>query len=58
MSERGSVGFFDTMVDRTIGRLRSAWRDIAGQTRSPGAPTRPELTSDFSSRAWYSLDSS
>jgi malonyl-CoA decarboxylase len=46
MSERSSVGFFDTVVDRTIGRLRAAWRDIAGQTRSQGTPTRPELTTD------------
>ncbi|HXP72845.1 MAG TPA: malonyl-CoA decarboxylase [Stellaceae bacterium] len=46
MSERSSVGFFDTVVDRTIGRLRAAWRDIAGQTRGANASTRPELTSD------------
>ena len=46
MSERSSVGFFDTVVDRTIGRLRAAWRDIAGQTRSQSTPTRPELTTD------------
>ena len=46
MSERSSVGFFDTVVDRTIGRLRAAWRDIAGQTRGATPSTRPELTSD------------
>jgi malonyl-CoA decarboxylase len=46
MSERSSsVGFFDTVMDRTIGRLRAAWRDIAGQTRA-SAPPRPELTTD------------
>ena len=46
MSERSGVGFFDTVVDRTIGRLRAAWRDIAGQTRGAAPPMRPELTSD------------
>ena len=34
MSERSSsVGFFDTVMDRTIGRLRAAWRDIANGER-------------------------
>jgi len=46
MSERSNVGFFDTVMDRTIGRLRAAWRDIAGQTRGAGAPAGPELTTD------------
>lgn len=46
MSERGSTGFFDTVVDATIGRLRAAWRDIAGQTKTTGAPAGPELTTD------------
>jgi malonyl-CoA decarboxylase len=46
MSERTTIGFFDTVMDRTIGRLRAAWRDIAGQTRSQSTPTRPELTTD------------
>jgi malonyl-CoA decarboxylase len=46
MSERGNVGFFDTVMDRTIGRLRAAWRDIAGQSRGTGAPSGPELTTD------------
>ena len=46
MSERSGVGFFDTVVDRTIGRLRAAWRDIAGQARGSTALTRPELTTD------------
>ena len=38
MSERGSTGFFDTVMDRAIGRLRAAWRDIAGQNRSVAGP--------------------
>jgi malonyl-CoA decarboxylase len=46
MSERSSIGFFDTVMDRTIGRLRAAWRDIAGQTRGAAVPTGPELTTD------------
>jgi len=46
MSERSSAGFFDTVMDRTIGRLRAAWRDIAGQARSGAAPAGPELTSE------------
>jgi malonyl-CoA decarboxylase len=46
MSERSSVGFFDAVMDRTLGRLRSAWRDIAGQNRGAGAPASPELTTD------------
>ena len=43
MSERSNVGFFDTMMEATIGRLRAAWRDIAGQGRTSTA-ARPELT--------------
>jgi malonyl-CoA decarboxylase len=46
MSERSSLGFFDTVMDRTIGRLRAAWRDIAGQTRGQSTPARPELSPD------------
>ncbi|HLJ20437.1 MAG TPA: malonyl-CoA decarboxylase [Stellaceae bacterium] len=46
MSERSNVGFFDTMMEATIGRLRAAWRDIAGQGRGTGPVPRPELTTD------------
>ena len=42
MSERSGLGFLDGVVDRTFGRLRAAWRDIAGQSR-PSAPAGPEL---------------
>ena len=38
MSERSSTGFFDTVMDRAIGRLRAAWRDIAGQNRGAAGP--------------------
>ena len=47
MSERSSTGFFDTVMDRTIGRLRSAWRDIAGQNRGTAGP---ELDGDETER--------
>ncbi len=52
MSERNS--FLDTVVDRTLGNLRSlrtAWRDIAAQARGAisGAP-RPELSRDDAER--------
>jgi len=52
MSERTS--FLDTVVDRTLGNLRSlrtAWRDIAQQARGvlSGAP-RPELSRDDAER--------
>src|SRR5260370_7167119 len=33
MSER-NTGFFDTVFDRTLHNLRSAWRDIAESARS------------------------
>ncbi|HKX08564.1 MAG TPA: malonyl-CoA decarboxylase [Stellaceae bacterium] len=38
MSERSSTGFFDTVMDRISGRLRTAWRDIAGQNRGAAGP--------------------
>ena len=47
MNERGGIGFLDSVVDRTIGRLRSAWRDIATSTRDAlGGAARPELPAD------------
>ncbi|HVM77980.1 MAG TPA: malonyl-CoA decarboxylase [Stellaceae bacterium] len=42
MSERSGLGFLDGVVDRTFGRLRAAWRDIARQSRA-AAPAGPEL---------------
>jgi malonyl-CoA decarboxylase len=49
MSDRAS--FLDSVVDRTIGSLRTAWRDIAAQARGAlgGAP-RPELSRDDAER--------
>ena len=48
MSERGSISFLDGMMDRTLGRLRSAWRDIAGQALGAWSSPlpRPELTGE------------
>src|SRR5581483_11921634 len=44
MSERNGIGF----IDGVVGRLRSAWRDIADQARirRTQAPTTPELSND------------
>jgi malonyl-CoA decarboxylase len=50
MSERGT-GFFDTVIDRTVNNLRSAWRDVAESARNViGVPVRPELSSDDTER--------
>jgi malonyl-CoA decarboxylase len=47
MSDRASIGFYDTVVDRTLGKLRNVWREIASSTRGvlSGAP-RPDLPDD------------
>jgi len=47
MSDRASIGFYDTVVDRTLGKLRNVWREIATSTRGvlSGAP-RPDLADD------------
>ncbi|HTS91369.1 MAG TPA: malonyl-CoA decarboxylase [Stellaceae bacterium] len=50
MSERNGLGFLDGVVDRTFGRLRAAWRDIAGQPRG-AAPPGPELVDGDIARA-------
>lgn len=50
-SDRGGGGFLDAVVDRTLGRLKSAWRDIAGSARDvlAGSP-RPELSGEDTRR--------
>jgi malonyl-CoA decarboxylase len=49
MSERSS--FIDSVLDRTLNNLRTAWRDIAESARSAiGAPLRPELSGEDSER--------
>jgi malonyl-CoA decarboxylase len=47
MSDRSSTVGFDGVVDRTLARLRTAWREIAGSARGvlSGAP-RPDLPED------------
>jgi malonyl-CoA decarboxylase len=50
MSDRGT-SFLDTMFDRTLSNLRSAWRDVAESARNAiGAPVRPELSGDDAER--------
>jgi malonyl-CoA decarboxylase len=49
MTER--TGFLDTVLDKTLSNLRTAWRDIAESARSViGAPLRPELSGEDSER--------
>jgi malonyl-CoA decarboxylase len=49
MNER--TGFLDTVFDRTLSNLRTAWRDIAESARSViGAPLRPELSGEDGER--------
>jgi malonyl-CoA decarboxylase len=49
MNER--TGFLDTVFDRTLSNLRTAWRDIAESARSVvGARLRPELAGEDSER--------
>ena len=46
------AGFFDTVIDRTLANLRTAWRDIADSARGVlggGAP-RPDLPRDDAER--------
>src|SRR3954471_10725197 len=51
MSDRGTTGFFDSVFDRTLSNLRTAWRDIAESARGVlGGPTRPDLPRDDADR--------
>jgi len=58
MSERASIGFYDTVVDRTLGKLRNVWREIASSTRGvlAGAP-RPDLPEDDAQRLRQQMQS-
>lgn len=50
MSERGT-GFLDGVLDRTMSNLRSAWREIAEQTRSVRRlAARPDLPGEDAER--------
>jgi len=51
MSERAPIAFYDTVVDRTLSKLRNVWREIATSTRGvlSGVP-RPDLPEDDAQR--------
>ncbi len=47
MSDRGNTGFFDTVIDRTVGNLRTVWRDLAASARGKWASVpRADLADD------------
>jgi malonyl-CoA decarboxylase len=58
MSDRSSIGFYDTVVDRTLGKFRNVWREIASSTRGvlSGAP-RPDLPDDDAQRLRQQMQS-
>jgi malonyl-CoA decarboxylase len=58
MSERAPIAFYDTVVDRTLAKLRNVWREIATSTRGVlnGAP-RPDLPDDDAQRLRQQMQS-
>ena len=58
MSDRASSGFYDSVVDRTRGKLRNVWREIASSTRDvlSGVP-RPDLPEDDAQRMRQQMQS-
>jgi malonyl-CoA decarboxylase len=58
MSERAPIAFYDTVVDRTLAKLRTVWREIATSTRGvlAGAP-RPDLPEDDAQRLRQQMQS-
>ena len=58
MSDRTTIGFYDTVVDRTLGKLRNVWREIATSTRGvlSGTP-RPDLPEDDAQRLRQQMQS-
>jgi malonyl-CoA decarboxylase len=58
MSDRTTIGFYDTVVDRTLGKLRNVWREIATSTRGvlSGVP-RPDLPEDDAQRLRQQMQS-
>jgi malonyl-CoA decarboxylase len=51
MSERGGTGFIDSVLDRTIGRLSTVWRDIAASARGAlSSAPRPDLSGEDADR--------
>ena len=58
MSERAPIGFYDTVVDRTLSRLRTVWREIATSTREVlSGATRPDLPDDDAQRLRQQMQS-
>jgi len=58
MSDRAPIAFYDTVVDRTLSKLRNMWREIAVSTRGvlSGAP-RPDLPEDDAQRLRQQMQS-
>jgi malonyl-CoA decarboxylase len=58
MSDRAPIAFYDTVVDRTLSKLRTVWREIATSTRGvlTGAP-RPDLPDDDAVRLRQQMQS-
>jgi malonyl-CoA decarboxylase len=58
MSERAPSASYDTVVDRTLAKLRTVWREIATSTRGvlSGAP-RPDLPDDDAQRLRQQMQS-
>lgn len=58
MSDRAATGFYDTVVDRTLGKLRNVWREIASSTRGvlSGLP-RADLPEDDAQRLRQQMQS-
>ena len=58
MSERAPSTSYDTVVDRTLAKLRTVWREIATSTRGvlSGAP-RPDLPDDDAQRLRQQMQS-
>ena len=58
MSERAPIAFYDTVVDRTLSKLRNVWREIATSTRSVlNAAPRADLPEDDAQRLRQQMQS-
>jgi malonyl-CoA decarboxylase len=57
MSERATIGFYDTVVDRTFGKLRNVWREIATSTRGVLGSPRSDLPEDDAQRLQQQMQS-
>jgi malonyl-CoA decarboxylase len=58
MSERAPIAFYDTVVDRTLSKLRNVWREIATSTRSVlSAAPRADLPEDDAQRLRLQMQS-